>query len=36
MNCSNYLMDSVSDIQDYFQHIFKKDGEKTYNPSVII
>ena len=29
-------MDSVSDIQDYFEHIFKKDGEKTYNPSVII
>ena len=27
---------SVSDIQDYFEYIFKKHGEKTNNPSVRI
>ena len=34
----NYLRDnySVSDIQDYFKHIFKKYGEKTDNPSIRI
>ena len=25
---------SVSDTQDYFEHIFKKNGEKTDNPSI--
>ena len=25
---------SVSDIQDYFQYIFKKHGDKTDNPSI--
>ena len=28
--------DSVSDIQDYFEYILKKPGEKTDNPSTII
>ena len=28
--------DSVSDIQDYFEYISKKPGEKTDNPSTII
>ena len=34
----NYLMDhiSVSDIQNYFEYIFKKYGEKTVNPSIRI
>ena len=27
---------SISDIQDYFEYIFKKNGEKTVNPSIII
>ena len=27
---------SVSVIQDYFEYILKKDGEKTYNPSIRI
>ena len=27
---------SVSDIQDYLEHIFKKHGEKTDNPSIRI
>ena len=27
---------SVSDIQDYFQHILKKHGESTNNPSIRI
>ena len=27
---------SVSDIQDYFEYIFKKHGEKTDNPSIRI
>ena len=26
----------VSDIQYYFEYIFKKSGEKTYNPSIKI
>ena len=32
----NYLMDHlpVSDIQDYFEHILKKYGEETGNPSI--
>ena len=25
---------SISDIQNYFEHIFKKHGENTDNPSV--
>ena len=25
---------SISDIQDYFEYIFKKYGEKTVNPSI--
>ena len=25
---------SVSDTQDYFEYIFKKNGEKTDNPSI--
>ena len=34
----NYQMDqiSVSNIQDYFEYIFKKYGENTYKPSVQI
>ena len=27
---------SISDIQDYFEYIFKKNGENTVNPSIII
>ena len=27
---------SVSNIQDYFEYIFKKHGEKTINPSIRI
>ena len=27
---------SISDIQDYFEYIFKKHGEKTTNPSIRI
>ena len=27
---------SISDIQDYFEYIFKKYGEKTVNPSIRI
>ena len=27
---------SVSDIQDYFEYILKKHGEKTNNPSIRI
>ena len=27
-------MNSVSDIQDYFEYILKKHGEKTDNPSI--
>ena len=27
---------SVPDIQDYFQHIFKKHGENVDNPSILI
>ena len=27
---------SISDIQDYFEYIFKKHGEKTDNPSIRI
>ena len=27
---------STSDIQDYFEYILKKHGEKTVNPSIII
>ena len=27
---------SVSDIQDYFEYIFKKHGESVYKPSVRI
>ena len=27
---------SVSDIQDFFEYIFKKDREKTENPSIAI
>ena len=27
---------SVSDIQNYFEYIFKKHGEKTVNPSIRI
>ena len=25
---------SISDIQDYFEYILKKHGEKTFNPSM--
>ena len=25
---------SISDIQDYFEHMLKKHGEKTVNPSI--
>ena len=32
-----YWSYSISDIQDYFEYIFKKEhGEKTFNPSVKI
>ena len=31
----NYLTDRI-DIQDYFEHILKKHGEKTDNPSIRI
>ena len=27
---------SISDIQDYFEYILKKDGEKTIHPSIKI
>ena len=27
---------SISDIQDYFEYIFKRNGENTVNPSIII
>ena len=27
---------SVSDIQDYFEYIFKKNGEEPDNPSITI